>query len=352
MRYGLALLAVIAAFVAVTVGTYFKVFSSRTTVVLTTPRAGLQLGPRADVKSRGVVVGEVTSVRATEAGAELTLALDLPVDRAAAVSLLPKTLFGEKYVELTPPPRAMAPLRDGDRLRATAAAVEAGQVLDRLLPLLRAVRPDRLNTALTALATALEGRGERVGDVAERAERYLGRLEPHLPAIRRDLAKLADVTALYGDAAPDLLRTLASSADLGTVVTREEAAIDAMTRAVPDAAGKADRLLTDNETGLVGLQHVLREPLDLAARYSPTIPCVFQGLDRLQPLLDHAFGDGRVRAVLELVRPVPPYEPGVDRPAYRDTRGPRCYGLPHPPVPFPGVRFDDGASGLAELMLR
>lgn len=352
MRHGAALLALIAAFTAVTIAAYFKVFSGATIVTLSAPRAGLQLGPRADVKVRGVIVGEVTALKATTGGAELTLALDHPVDRAATARLLPKTVFGEKYVDLVPPATPTSELRDGDRLIAPAAAVEVAQVLDRLLPLLRSIHPERLATTLTALATALDGRGARTGATLDKAEDYLTRLTPHLPAIRRDVSALADVTDLYGQAAPDLLRTLANSAALSRTLTGREAEIDQLARAVTRSAGKADALLTVNETGLVGLQHVSGPALDLAARYAPTVPCVFQGLDRLRPLLDEAFGDGRVKAVLELVRPAPPYREGADAPAYRDTRGPRCYGLPRPKVHFPGVRFADGTEDLAGLMLR
>ncbi|WP_327087722.1 MCE family protein [Nonomuraea sp. NBC_01738] len=352
MRHGAMLVAIVVAFVVITVGAYFQVFSARTEVTLSVPRAGLQLGPRADVKVRGVVVGEVDGVRATPTDAELTLALDAPVDRASRARLLPKTLLGEKYVDLVPPGTPTTPLEEGDRLVATQAAVEMTQILDRLLPLLRAVRPERLNTALTALATALEGRGARLGATLDRADDYLVRLEPYLPTIRRDLAALADVTGLYGDAAPDLLRTLGASADLSRVVTERRARLDELTRDVPRMAAATDRLLTANETGLVALQHVARPGLALAARYAPTIPCVFQGLNRLRPLLDEAFGDGSAKAVLELVKPAAPYRPGDDRPQYADARGPSCYGLPSPRVPFPGVRFADGTDDLAGLMLR
>ncbi|MGW0807480.1 MCE family protein [Nonomuraea sp. NPDC002799] len=343
MRYGVVLLTVIAAFAALTVAVYLKVFSTAKRVTLIVPAAGLQLDRRADVKVHGVVVGEVADLQPDAAGARLTLALDQDVDRASTAELLPKTLFGEKYVNLRPPATPRGPIRDGDVIRASATAVELPQVLDRLLSRLRGVRPDRLNATLNALATALEGRGDRLGATLARADAYLATLRPYLPAIRRDISKLADVTALYGDAAPDLLRTLANTAALSRTVTARAGEIVQITEDVPRAAAKADRLLRDSETGLVGLQHVARPALDLTARHAPALPCVLRGLDRLSPLLDDAFGHGSLKVHLEIVRPRPPYLAGRDTPAYDDRRGPRCYGLPdHPPVPFPRIRFDDG----------
>ncbi|NUR92423.1 MAG: MCE family protein [Nonomuraea sp.] len=349
MKYGMALVVLMAAFVAITVGAYGKVFSTATEVRLEVPRAGLQLGPRADVKVRGVVVGEVSALRATAAGAELSLALDQPVDRDSTVRLLPKTLFGEKYVDLTPPARATTPLRDGDTITGGSGTVETAQVLDRLLPELRSLHPERINSALNGLTTALEGRGDRLGDTLERADAYLAGLQPYLPVLRRDLGKLADVTALYGQAAPDLLRATANTVALG----HQLGGLGKAARSVTRTADKTGALLADNELGLIGLQHVARPALAVTAYYSPGIACVFQGLQRLHPRLDAAFGGGRLKTVLELVRPVPPYRPGRDDPAYADRRGPNCYGLPdHPPVPFPAIHFADGTRDLAGLMLR
>ncbi len=63
-------------------------------------RVGMQLPQRADVKIRGVVVGDVRSVESEGDGATLHLALD--PDRVAiipanvSVRILPKTLFGRE----------------------------------------------------------------------------------------------------------------------------------------------------------------------------------------------------------------------------------------------------------------
>ncbi len=43
-------------------------------------------------------------------------------------------------------------------------AIEVERVLSDLYPLLRTVQPEQLNYTLTALADALEGRGEKLGN--------------------------------------------------------------------------------------------------------------------------------------------------------------------------------------------
>src|SRR5690606_22532261 len=106
----------------------------------------LQLPQRADVKVRGVIVGEVLDFSPTVEGAELTLGLypdrtaEIPADVTA--SIVPKTLFGEKYVSLIVPdsPSGQA-LAAGDTIERTAVSTEVEEVLSDLYPLLRAVQP-------------------------------------------------------------------------------------------------------------------------------------------------------------------------------------------------------------------
>ena len=97
---GVAFLAVLGLLVGLTILLYRQAFTDVTHVTLRTNRVGNQLTSGADVKLRGLVVGEVRSVRSDGSGAELDLALDpaqarrIPADVTA--QLLPKTLFGEK----------------------------------------------------------------------------------------------------------------------------------------------------------------------------------------------------------------------------------------------------------------
>ena len=56
-------------------------------------------------------------------------------------------------------------------------------MLNDLYPLLRAVQPAEINQTLNAIATALEGRGELIGENFETVDAYLKRLNPQIPAI-------------------------------------------------------------------------------------------------------------------------------------------------------------------------
>ena len=76
--------------------------------------------------------------------------------------ILPKTLFGEKYVALqVPADPSSRSIQAGDMIPESQVAIEVEKVLSDLYPLLRTVQPAQLNYTLTALAEALEGRGEQ-----------------------------------------------------------------------------------------------------------------------------------------------------------------------------------------------
>ncbi|WP_157598584.1 MlaD family protein, partial [Phycicoccus sp. Root101] len=164
--YGVGFIAVVALLVGLSIASFQKRFTPVVTVTLLTDRIGSQLQAASDVKLRGLIVGEVRSIRTTGNGASLELALKpematlIPANVSAR--LLPKTLFGERYVDLVSPAaggkgRAIA---DGDTIGQdrSSVAIELEKVFADLLPLLRAVKPEKLS------ATFGEA-GEVVGDV-------------------------------------------------------------------------------------------------------------------------------------------------------------------------------------------
>lgn len=348
--YGIAFLVVMALLLALSVAAYQQVFTQVVRITLQADSLGNQLDPRADVKLRGLLVGEVRSVHADGRRATADIALKpehvsrIPSDVRAR--LLPKTLFGEKFVDLVPAPGSHArPIRAGDVISQdrTTVGTEVQQLMNDLLPLLRTVRPADLNATLSAFATALEGRGDRIGGNLGRVERYLHALNPHMPSLKEDIARFADVAEVYGDAAPDLMRILRNSVTTSrTVVEQQDRLADAL-KGTTAAAGTAEGFLDDNGDRLITLGRVSRPTLELFARYAPEYPCLLDGLVKQEAASEAAFRGGRMHITLEFVRPRPAYRPG-EEPRYAERSGPDCRDLPHPRVPAPDVRLDDGTS--------
>src|SRR3954452_15205027 len=198
---GFSFMVATAVLIAFSIAIYQKVFTPVTTVTVKADRAGLQLPKYGDVRVHGVIVGQIRSV--SEEGGQAVIKLGLQPSAArnipdnVSVEIRPTTLFGQKYVSFVDPAQpSSTPLHDGSVIPASRVTTntELQQVLATLFPLLRSIRPADLNSTLYALATALQGRGERLGQTVEELNSYLGAMNQHLPTLRTDLKRLADVS--------------------------------------------------------------------------------------------------------------------------------------------------------------
>jgi phospholipid/cholesterol/gamma-HCH transport system substrate-binding protein len=356
--YGVAMIAVVAAFVALCLAYFNQAFTPVSTVTLHIPRAGLQLLEGSDVKVRGLIVGNVKSITSDGDGATVTLHLDpkqarrLPENVTAR--LIPKTIFGEKYVDLLiPASPSSRSLAEGAVIPEdhTTATLEINQALNDLLPLLRTVKPGELNMTLTALATAVSGRGEQLGHTIDQLDAYFRQVNPHLPALQHDLRAVVGVARTYEEAAGPLMQVLGDLTVTATTVVQREQQLSAFLGDVAGAADATRDLLARNEANIVRVNKVGRGVLELLARYAPEYPCFFRGYAGLVPrihaaLPDHLPGSDRknksAAVVIEFVPSFPSYTYPLDLPEFKDTRGPNCYGLPNPPLSQPRIQFRDG----------
>lgn len=342
---GVAFLAIIALFLTLTVALYNDAFTEVVKVTLKTDRVGNQLQLDSDVKVRGMIVGEVKAIRTAGDGAELDLALDpeqvrhIPANVSAR--LLPKTLFGERYVNLVLPKQARQPLAEGDVIAQdrSSSAIELERVLDDLMPVLQAVQPEKLATTLTALSQALENRGKPLGETLVQLDAHLGEFNPQLPALKEGISRLADVTDVYADAAPDLVQALTDATVTSRTLVEQRDNLQAMYGTLTTTALDMNSFLAVNKNNLIQLADVSRPTLELLAKYSPEYPCLLKGLAEFKPIMDQVWGKGTdepgLHITLEVTANRGKYEPGKDEPEYADKRGPRCYDVVPRPDPFP-----------------
>ncbi|RZU19568.1 virulence factor Mce-like protein [Kribbella rubisoli] len=360
---GVAFIGVLCFLLWLTYAFYAKVFTKTVDIELKTSHIGLQLNNHADVKLRGIIVGEVRGVSTD--GDEATVKLSLKPDQVDEISsavsarILPKTLFGEKYVALVPPngPEGRH-IKAGDVISRdkTAVGIEIEKVLNDALPLLQAVDPADLNATLNTLATALEGRGTEIAGTLTQLDGYLKKLNPSIPKLMDALVKLTQTADLYGDATPDLVRALRNLTITGNTVVEKEQQLQQFFGNVQNLSTTGNAFLKENEDRVIRLGQVSRPVLDLLEKYSPEVPCFLQVMSDTAPILNDTFRDGRLNINLELITNQPtPYEPN-ELPAYKDHRGPTCVGKnysqpgskPGPYTqenPAPYITGDDGVIG-------
>ena len=304
---GLVFLVVLALLIGVTVLKFQrKIFSpDEIAATLVVDKAGTQLGQDADVKIRGIVVGRVAEQ--TSDGSRATLALRIRTDKVAYVPrnvvarLLPKTLFGEKYVDLVIPESGAAgeTLRDGDSVAQDTSheALEVERVLADLFPLLRALEPEKLNAALTAIAEGLQGRGEQLGQGLANLDAYLREINPRLRTIQADLSGLADLAESLEENADDILRIARNSVVSGRTLTSKEDTLAAFLRGVTGFTDELTELLETNGDELIYLAEASRRTLATVYPKRDALPGTVKGLLLTLTELNAALNHGPALAI-------------------------------------------------------
>lgn len=285
---GLLYLGVVAMLVATSIGIYQKAmpWQRSAEVVVRTHQVGLGLTPHSDVKYQGLRVGEVREVARDGMGSTVTLAIDrdligsIPSDVDAMFA--PKTFFGDKFVDLRQPASAssVGSLADGGTIRQSSRAVEVGEIFDRLVPVLRALQPERVSAVLSSLAELLEGRGDDIARTMTVSSTALRALEPSYDDLIADVVELAKVSDVYADAAPNLLSGLDDAAAISrdNLVDHQDDLRDALADAT-DASKVTRALVRRNDRALTALTKRSRPVLRVVDYYSPTIPCILRALD-------------------------------------------------------------------------
>jgi virulence factor Mce-like protein len=324
-------------------------------VSLKTDRIGSQLQTASDVKIRGLIVGQVRSIETTGHGATLRLALKpemvglIPANVSAR--LLPKTLFGERYVDLVTPTTGVVGrhIAKGDTIGQdrTTVAIELERVFEDLLPLLRTVQPEKLAMTLNALASALEGRGTRLGQNLVLVDSYFKAINPKLPVIQADISGLADLASTYAVAAPDLVRAAKALITTSTTIVTKKDALAGFLAGTAGFANTTADFLDANGQRIIQVGRVQRPTVEVLARYSPQYPCIATAMTNWIPRIDEAWRDKTFHITLEVTQQRPGYQPG-EEPRWGEHRAPSCQGLPGKvgtqKNPWKGNHFDDGTN--------
>ena len=291
------------------------------------------------MKVRGVIVGQVNNAESEGDGATLTLGIKpdkieaIPENVTAA--LVPKTLFGEKYVDLQDPDGpACDSLKAGDKITQTKFPIEVERVLNDLYPLLRAVQPAELNYTLNALATALEGRGDKIGESLETLNSYLKRLNPQIPALIDDIKLLATGDRHLRGRHAGAGRHPAQRGEDRQHPGHQGAEAERVPQG-PDVLLRHGHLVPGRERG----QHhppgpAQRPILALLARYSRTFPCLLEGIVKQAPRLGETFRGFIFHINLKLLPKQPRGYNAGDKQVYGADNAPNCAGLPNPPIPY------------------
>ena len=249
---GLALATTMALGVVIVWESFSGAFSDKITVSADLAQAGDALEQGDIVTYRNVIIGEVTdSTGDPDGGARATLKIDpgaaKEIPATVTAVAVPASLFGNTKIELLPAARTGGPrLREGSIIAAdrSPAAESLQTALANAYTLLTAVHPAQLDAALSALATALQGRGADLNRLIGKADDYLAKLAPHLPELDEVITSLATVTKQLARNAPDLLASLANTLVIAKGILADKQVVASLLAVAPAAAANAQRLLS------------------------------------------------------------------------------------------------------------
>ena len=222
-------IAIVLVLAAITVGVKgaFGAFDGGYQLVGTFDAAGQGLLSGSDVKVRGVNIGQVQRIELVDGAAVITLRIEdgEEVPEGASATIRPKTLFGEKFVDIDPDaaPAGAAALEDGDEITNTQGGFELERVLADTFPLLQAIDPEELMTVVGALADGADGLGDEVNRTLVNSDELAAvfaenagnteQLLEDLALLSEELAGQAETVLEIADAANEVLPTINENED-------------------------------------------------------------------------------------------------------------------------------------------
>lgn len=332
---GAAMVLALVAVVAIAMLMFAGAFTPTEAITVTAPRSGLVLDTDAKVKVRGVEIGRVVSVEHSADSARLRLAIDPDqlklVPDNVAVDIRSTTVFGAKYVNFTMPEHpSKSSLKPGATIAADKVTVEFNTLFQHLSDLLAKVDPDKLNATMSALGTALQGRGQKLGELLSTGDAYLrDTVNPYLPTLQTDLDKTGEVTGIYGDTVGDLLRTVDNATTTSKTIAEETGNVDELLTNVIGLADTTGSVLRDNEQRLITALDLMTPTVQLLYDYNKGTECLINGIGELMPLAEQIFGgmyDG-VGMNTNFQLGSKPYTYPNDLPKVNATGGPHCAGV-------------------------
>jgi phospholipid/cholesterol/gamma-HCH transport system substrate-binding protein len=277
--------------------------------------AGQNLQAKSDVKIHGVTIGAVKSVKLVNGRALVKMVIQrsqqVPQDSTARIK--PKTLFGEKFVDIVPDPakpevEVTGPFfHDGETIAKTdpTRGTELEDVLAAAYPILAKIKPEDLTTVLDTLAQAGQGEGPAIN-------RQLGNFQQLADvAAAHDLDTqqlLSDFSVLSNSIANDSPNLVALAQSLNVVLPQLNSRGDEITtilgnlsRVSNDAANLLDANRAAQDKLIVEGGQVLSTLVPRLSEVDPTVVGIRQFVQMLTEIGHVPYGPGTVLGAIKLV---------------------------------------------------
>lgn len=340
-KLGLALRGAVATAIVLAVIVYTTIastgaFSGFPEITAKVPASNHGINEQASVEYKGVVVGKVINAETDQKVSTITMRIydrqAEGISSKASVRILPRTLFGDQFVQLVPPKGSVGEgVKDGDELRPdnSPGTIQLYDAYVRLTELLTQVKPEKISAALGAMSELLDGRGAKFGTMIDQAYELTG----DVPA----LVKLADDGMVAANtlseqlvkATPDGIRALRDAVALSKTLVAEKDTLERMLTSGVTLSRESGRLLGgDNIDRAVALMRMSDPIVETLAANPRALPRTITAARSLLEAGIPTFQTGpwfKIRANLTRGEP-DPYTAPADCPRYPGLAGPNCGG--------------------------
>lgn len=208
-----------------------------------------------EVTYRGVPVGRITSLRATDQGAEARLHIDAgadPIPADVQVRVVNRSAIGEQYIDLRSESRGGRTLGDGDRLDASgdSAPPPVEDVLRSARDFTGSVDTESLKTVIDEGYEASRGAGDSLGNLLDTSQEFVEAADTNY-LVTSQLIESSDTVLSTQEEASTSIRGFSS--DLSTIADTlrdSDGDLRALIESSPAAARSIDRLVGEVGTPL------------------------------------------------------------------------------------------------------
>ncbi|OBB38267.1 hypothetical protein A5768_31650 [Mycolicibacterium fortuitum] len=293
--------------------------------------AGLITGG-SPVRYHGVNVGRIAEIESGTRTSRVRLAIEPDslgiIPSSAVARIVPRTFFGDIYLQLVDPQggRSTTGLRPGDTVAIDDSpdAMALYDVFTKIVALFSQIKPERMQTALTAISQSLRNRGTELGTTIDNLSASAEVLTPSLVRFLDTTPQFRDVMASLNAATPDIISTLSAATSVSNRMVDDQkkfaSALDGFAR----FSSVLTAFLSDHRQQLITVVDSAGKIMATTAAQPLGLIDTLAGAQSFGEAGAKVFATGKfnITAVATFAGPMP-YSL-QDCPVYENTQGARC----------------------------